>query len=153
MKISKWVAALATVSVLGLGAFAGSVIGSDGGVDVASRLTGDFGKPDPAKLHIEAGAMARAKSGGGPAVVYGFTSKRPIAAGDSDLTSITCPKKFPVPLSVGLESSGPGVFPGILAHSSSDNGKRVMLAAAVNTTQSAAKWQVTATCSKGIALG
>ncbi len=153
MRVSKLVAGLAAVSVLGLGLFAGSVIGSDGGVDTASRLTGDFGTPQPVKLHFGPTTFARAKHKHKPKVIYGRSSSRSIAAGDSDLASVKCPKKYPVPLSVGLDSSGPGIFPGILAHPTVPNSDRSMNAAAVNMTSSPGQWVVTAVCAKGVAQG
>ncbi|MBK5117845.1 MAG: hypothetical protein JJE23_13125, partial [Thermoleophilia bacterium] len=59
-----------------------------------------------------------------------------------------CPKKFPVPISAGLETSMPGIFPGVIARS--PNVARAMVIGAVNTTATDGQWSPTIACMKGV---
>ena len=53
-----------------------------------------------------------------------------------------------MPLAAGIETSVPGIFPGILSH---DGDKpRAMLVAAVNTLDGPGQFRAASTCAKGI---
>jgi hypothetical protein len=137
----------AAVALLGLGLFAGSVVGDDGSVDVAERIGGDFGEPidqtaTPARSP-RAVAAAKAKK---PKVLHGSGQPIMLGSGENSSVSLQCPKKYPVPISAGLDTSIPGIFPGIIRRSSLN---RAMLVAAINTTRTTGQWTPTIVCMKG----
>jgi hypothetical protein len=145
------VTATATVTAA-IGVAAGTVIGSDGSADIGDRLTGGFAAPETVHVQIPDG-RAKAEASGKkkkPVVIHGSGSNRTVAANGNDSISLICPDKFPVPLSAGLSTEAPGVFPGIIERSVTGNG---MFVAVVNITNSDIEWRPTAACAKGMKEG
>ena len=155
MKISfKAAAAVGAIAVAftGIGLAAGTVIGSDGSAEVGDRLSAGFGPPETVQLEVPA-TRARADTAGKtkkPKVIHGFGNNRTVPANGNDSISLLCPKKFPVPLSAGLSTEAPGVFPGIIERDVDEPG---MFVAVVNITTNDIAWRPTAVCAKGMKEG
>jgi hypothetical protein len=147
------VGAVATaVAFAGIGVAAGTVMSSDGSVEIGDTLGGGYGPPDAVHIRVEesraaAGASGKKKK---PVVIHGFGSDRVVAANGNDTTHLICPSKYPVPLSAGLSTEAPGVFPGIIERSNDGPG---MFVAVVNITTSDITWRPTAVCAKGMKEG
>jgi hypothetical protein len=151
-KTAAGVAAVAA-TFAGLGLAAGTVVSSDGSVEVGDRLTGDYGPPETVRLEVPATrttAEASGKKRRKPVVIHGFGNNRTVAGGGTDSISLLCPKKFPVPLSAGLSTEAPGVFPGIIERDVDEPG---MFVAVVNVTNADIDWRPTAVCAKGMKEG
>lgn len=135
--------------LLTLGLSVGASIGDDGTNSVTDRLAGEFGKPAVQRV---SSPSARAVTGGKkskPKVLHGSGAVVDLAPGAESLIALKCPKKFPVPISAGLETSMPGIFPGVIARS--PNVARAMVVGAVNTTEATdGQWSPTIACMKGV---
>jgi hypothetical protein len=142
----------AALALTGLGVAAGTVIGSDGSAELADRISGDYGPAEEVRVEIPAArAQAEsAKKAKKPRVIHGVGATRTVPAGDSDTVSLICPTKFPVPLSGGLRTSAPGIFPGVIERSTSGPG---MFIAVVNISNAELSWEPTAACAKGMKEG
>jgi hypothetical protein len=156
---SKALAVAAAAALVGSGLLAGTVIGEDGANAVAERLAGDFGaprleqaKPAPGQ---ERDATAAKKKGNKrkrkpkkPKVLHGFGSPVEVAGEASDAVALRCPKRYPVPVSAGLATEDPGIFPGYIGRAFEF--QRAMLVAVVNTTTESASWTPTIVCMRGV---
>lgn len=140
--------ALATVAAA-IGVAAGTVIGSDGSVDVADRMSGEFGPPDTVRLQATDTRAAVETSGKKkkPVVLHGSGSFRTVSSGDADSVTLICPSKYPVPLSAGLSTPEPGIVPGAIERSTSASG---MFVGVINLSGSTLEWAPTAACAKGM---
>jgi hypothetical protein len=148
MRITHSALLVGAVALLGLGLFAGSVAGDDGGIDVADRLGGGFGDPIEQVATLDGPARAEtAAKRKKPKVLHGRGQAIELAGGANSLISLQCPKKYPVPVSAGLDTSIAGIFPGIITR---DDRPRAMLVAAVNATDRAGRWTATMACMKGV---
>jgi hypothetical protein len=152
--MKRTVALLACGATLAAGGiFAGSVIGGDGSIDTADRIGGDYSDPIVQQLDATgtkrvAGTAGKAKK---PKVIYGTGEVTSVDPEGNSTISLICPKKYPVPLSAGLDTSIAGIFPGRITRS--DSAPRAMLVAVVNTTKEAGEWTPTAVCAKGMKEG
>jgi hypothetical protein len=145
-------AAAIAVAFAGIGVAAGTVMSSDGSVEIGDRLDGDYGPPETVRLEAPA-TRATAEASGKkkqPKVIHGSGSERVVSANSNDSISLICPKKYPVPLSAGLSTDAPGVFPGIIERSVDAPG---MFVAVVNLTTNDIAWRPTAVCAKGMKEG
>ncbi len=141
--------AAGALALVGLGLFAGSVIGGDGSVATVDRL-GPLPGSEEAVVQVargDSGATAAGKRSQKPSVRHGFGQPIDIAPGESSAISLKCPKKFPVPLSGGLDVSDSGVVVNAILR---DSRKRAMLVIATNTSEAAAQWTAASVCAKGV---
>ena len=137
----------AAAALLTLGLSVGASIGDDGTNAVAERLSGDYGEPIVQRLVVPDRRASTAKKRKKPIVLHGTGSPVDIAAGEESIVALKCPKKYPVPISAGLETSIPGIFPGIITRS--PDVKRAMTVGVSNETMTDGKWLPTAACMKG----
>ncbi len=147
MKGSTTLVLTGALTLLGLGLFAGTVIGGDGSVETTDRLDPP-GEPVTQTARSTTGASVAAKRGAKkPKVTHGRGQPIEIGPGETNAISLRCPRKFPVPLSAGLDTSSAGIFPNAIYRD--PDAKRAMLVAATNVTADAGQWTATSACMKG----
>lgn len=152
MRLRRLAALAAGAALAGSGVLAGTVIGGDGSNEVVDRLPGslELSDADVDRIDVRTARVEAAGKRGKPKVIHGFGSARDVAAGDIDAVSLKCPKKFPVPISGGLEADV-GIFPGAIFANPSV--KRSMLVGVANTVDEDGIWRPAAACMKGVKLG
>lgn len=152
--------ALALIAGLLAGAFATEVVGADDANDPAERIAGSFQRPleqraraagtpvGPARPATRRSARSALTAGGRrPKVLHGAGQPVTLAGGETSSISLRCPRRYPVPISAGLESSIPGIFPGLITRD--PQGRRAMLVGAVNQTAGEGQWRATIVCLRG----
>lgn len=132
---------------LGLGLFAGTVVGGDGSAETADRLDARGETTAQTARSVGGPAAAGKRSAKKPKVVHGRGQPIEIGAGETNAISLRCPKKFPVPLSAGLDTSAAGIFANAIYRD--PDAKRAMLVIATNTTDAPGQWTATSACMKG----
>jgi len=152
MKPVHTVLAAGAVALLALGALAGSVVGDDGAVGLADRIDADPGSPErqlarPAAPRGAAAGSRKRKRAKKPVVFHGAGQINELGPGESRAISLVCPKRFKVPVSAGLDSSG-GVYASSLTRYFGT--PRAMLIAVVNPTGEAHEFRATSVCMKRV---
>lgn len=152
MSSSKLTAAAAAIALVGSGLLAGSVIGGDGSGPAADRIPPAFGAPIEQRAEIDlpapGRALAKSKRTKKPRVVHGSGRPIEVAAGAASSVALRCPKRYPVPVSAGLATDAPGIFPGEIGRFFES--PRAMLVAVVNRSERDGSWAATIVCMKGV---
>ncbi len=139
------------LTMLGLGAFAGSVIGGDGPADRLAPALADPVSQVAVLEHpgTEAGTASRKRKAKRPKVLHGSGEPLEIAAGQTSAVSLRCPGRR-VPLSAGHDADVGGIFAGAVLR---DTKKRSMLVVVTNTGPDEGRWAATIACMKGVKEG
>jgi hypothetical protein len=135
------------LALRGLGLFAGTVLGGDGSVETADRLEAPGDTTIQTARSLSGPVTAGKRGAKKPKVVHGRGQPIAIDSRETNAISLRCPKKFPVPLSAGLDTSAAGIFPNAIYRD--PDAKRAMLVIATNTTEAAGQWTATSACMKG----
>lgn len=149
MKTRLALLAVGATVLLTLGLSVGASIGGDGSNGVADRLAGHFGEPTVQRVStVSARAETAArKKQSKPTVLHGIGRIVDLPVGANSLIALKCPKKFPVPISAGLETSIPGIVAGVISRSR--DVRRAMVVGAVNVLDIDGQWAPTIACMKG----
>jgi hypothetical protein len=143
--------AAAGLTMLGLGAFTGSVIGAD---DAADRLAPALADPVDQVAGLERAATEARTAGRKrkvkkPTVLHGRGEPLEIAAGETSAVSLRCPGRH-VPVSAGHDADVGGIYAGAVLR---DTKKRSMLVVVTNTGSEDGRWAATIACMKGVKEG